>query len=259
MKSGPGCIQGYNGQIIVNQDGFILVPLLSNSPVDYRLLQPSFEKLKETAELTGISIKYLQLLTDAGYWSYDNYQYMKTQDIGFLCSTCHEPNIFNIRGIERNLLDLDNISDQITNNQCSAPMLASIGDWCTKKLLSNDTLPTPASIAKGIMEVKMTPYASKRTYSKRKVIVEPAFGWIKENRGIRKLNRRGILHCQDEWSLICLTQNLRKVCSSGSIKKLKELILQKKQEIYKHLSLVVGTLYHKKKLFARSTLPDCYA
>jgi len=50
VKSGPGCIQGYNGQIIVNQDGFILEPLLSNFPVDYRLLQPSYERLKEIAE-----------------------------------------------------------------------------------------------------------------------------------------------------------------------------------------------------------------
>jgi len=30
------------------------------------------------------------------------------------------------------------------------------------------------------MEVKMTPYASKRTYSRRKVIVEPVLGWIKK-------------------------------------------------------------------------------
>jgi len=31
--------------------------------------------------------------------------------------------------------------------------------------------------------------------------------------------------------LICLTQNLRKVCSRGELKKFRELILQKKQEI----------------------------
>ena len=256
MKSGPGCIQGYNGQIIVNQDGFILVPLLSNSPVDYRLLQPSYERLKQIADLTGVSIEYLQLLTDAGYWSYENYLYMKMQDIGFLCSTCHEPDIFQIRGIERNLLDLDNISELIMNDQCSTPTLASIGDWCTKNLLSNDTLPTPASVAKGIMEVKMTPYASKRTYSRRKAIVEPVFGWIKENRGIRKLQRRGILHCQDEWSLICLTQNLRTVCSRGSMKKLRELILLKKQGIHKSLGVFVTGLRQKKMLFGRSTLPN---
>ena len=65
----------------------------------------------------------------------------------------------------------------------------------------------------------------------KKTIVEPAFGWIKENRNIRKLQRRGTSHYQDEWSLICLTQNLRKVCSRGDLKKFRDLILQKKQNI----------------------------
>jgi len=231
MKSGPSCIQGYNGQIIVNQDGYILVPFLSNSPVDYRLLQPCYERLEEIAQLTGLSLEYLNLLTDAGYWSYENYLYMKQQDIGFLCSTCHEPDIFSIRGLERSLLELERISDQLFDGICSIPTLASIGDWCTRNLIQDDNIPTPASIAKGIMEVTMTPYGAKKTYSQRKTIVEPAFGWIKENRNLRKLQRWGISHCQDEWSLICLTQNLRKVCSRGELKKFRELILQKKRHI----------------------------
>jgi len=231
MKSGPGCIQGYNGQIIVNQDGYILVPFLSNSPVDYRLLQPCYERLEEIAQLTGLSLEYLNLLTDAGYWSYENYLYMKQQNIGFLCSTCHEPDIYSIRGLDRSLLELERISDQLFDGICSIPTLASIGDWCTRNLIQDDNIPTPASIAKGIMEVTMTPYGAKKTYSQRKTIVEPAFGWIKENRNLRKLQRWGISHCQDEWSLICLTQNLRKVCSRGELKKFRELILQKKRDI----------------------------
>lgn len=187
MKSGPGCIQGYNGQIIVNQDGYILVPFLSNSPVDYRLLQPCYERLEEYAKLTGLSLEYLILLTDAGYWSYENYLYMKKQNIGFLCSTCHEPDVFSIRGLERSLLELDRISDQLYDGICSIPTLASIGDWCTRNLFTDDNAPTPASIAKGIMEVTLTPYGVKKIYAQRKAIVEPAFGWIKENRNIRKL------------------------------------------------------------------------
>ena len=149
MKSGPGCIQGYNGQIIVNQDGYILVPFLSNSPVDYGLPQPTYEKLIEIFELTGISLEYLKLLTDAGYWSYENYLYMKKQKIGFLCSTCHEPDVFNIWGIERNLFDLDNIADLISNFHAISPTLASIGDWCMKNLLSDDIPSTPLPLQRG--------------------------------------------------------------------------------------------------------------
>jgi len=259
MKSGPGCIQGNNGQIIVNQDGYILVPLLSNSPVDYRLLQPCYEKLKEIAQLSGLSLESLKLLKDAGYWSYENYFYMRQQNIEFLCSTCHEPDIFSIRGLERRLLELDNIVDQLYDGICSIPRLASIGDWCTRNLCTDDTVPTPSSIAKGIMEVIMTPYAAKKTYSRRKVIVEPVFGWIKGNRNIRKLQRRGTAHCQNEWSLICLTQNLRKVCSRGELKKFRELILQKKQDIMcnKGVGITIPySIFSERLSFMRGMIKD---
>jgi len=85
------------------------------------------------------------------------------------------------------------------SDPCSMPILVTIVDWCMRYRLTNETLPTPAYVAKGIMEVKMTPYTSKRTYVKRKVIIELVFGWIKQNRGIRTINRRGVVHCQDEW------------------------------------------------------------
>ena len=245
MKSGPGCIQGYNGQVIVNQDGYILVPFLSNLAVDYGLLQPCYERLEEIAQLTGLSLEHLILLTDAGYWSYENYLYMRQQNIGFLCSTCHEPDIFSIRGLERSLLDLDRISNQLYDGICCIPTLASMGDWCSRNLINDDNYPTPASIAKGIMEVIMTPYGAKKLYAQRKAIVEPAFGWIKENRNIRKLQRRGTSHCQDEWSLICLTQNLRKVCSRGELKKFRELILQKKQEIIGNKGVRISIPYSR--------------
>ena len=40
-----------------------------------------------------------------------------------------------------------------------------------ENFLSDDISPTPASIAKGIMEDNMTPYASKRIYSLRKLLL----------------------------------------------------------------------------------------
>ena len=120
-----------------------------------------------------------------------------------------------------------------------------MGDWCSRNLINDDNYPTPASIAKGIMEVIMTPYGAKKLYAQRKAIVEPAFGWIKENRNIRKLQRRGTSHCQDEWSLICLTQNLRKVCSRGELKKFRQLILQKKQEIIGNKGVGISIPYSR--------------
>lgn len=52
-------------------------------------------------------------------------------------------------------------------------------------------------------------------YSKRKYIVEPVFGQIKEARGFRRFLLRGMQNVTAEWDLICLTHNLLKLFRSG--------------------------------------------
>jgi transposase len=52
---------------------------------------------------------------------------------------------------------------------------------------------------------------AQRTYSKRKESVEPVFGQIKENRGIRASLLRGLAAVKGEWKLICLTHNVLKL------------------------------------------------
>ena len=48
-------------------------------------------------------------------------------------------------------------------------------------------------------------------YSKRKVVVEPVFGQIKQARGFRQFLLRGVKKVSAEWWLICLTHNLLKL------------------------------------------------
>lgn len=51
-------------------------------------------------------------------------------------------------------------------------------------------------------------------YRKRKQIVEPVFGQIKQARGFRQFSMRGLMKCQCEWALVCLTHNLLKLFRS---------------------------------------------
>jgi len=53
--------------------------------------------------------------------------------------------------------------------------------------------------------------AGQRIYSKRKESIEPVFGQIKENRGIRAFLLRGLEAAKGEWKLICLTHNILKL------------------------------------------------
>ena len=61
------------------------------------------------------------------------------------------------------------------------------------------------------MRWKLRTQEGRDLYARRKVIVEPVFGQIKEARGIRRLLLRGLEAARAEWQLICLTHNLLKL------------------------------------------------
>lgn len=65
------------------------------------------------------------------------------------------------------------------------------------------------------MRRKLADPAGRAVYAKRKAIVEPVFGQIKQARGMRQFSFRGLAKVQAEWSLVCLTHNLLKIFRSG--------------------------------------------
>jgi transposase len=69
------------------------------------------------------------------------------------------------------------------------------------------------------MTRKLQTKKGRETYSKRKQIVEPVFGQIKETRGFRRFLLRGLENVSAEWDLICLTHNLLKLFRSGRMLK----------------------------------------
>jgi len=65
--------------------------------------------------------------------------------------------------------------------------------------------------AKELARRKLSTIRGRTIYAKRKVIVEPVFGQIKQARGFRQFLLRGITKVKGEWSLICTTHNLLKL------------------------------------------------
>jgi transposase len=51
----------------------------------------------------------------------------------------------------------------------------------------------------------------RRRYARRKAIVEPVFGQIKQGRGYRQFLLRGMRQVRGEWALICTTHNVLKL------------------------------------------------
>jgi hypothetical protein len=75
-------------------------------------------------------------------------------------------------------------------------------------------IPASATV-KERMSRKLRTIKGRCTYSKRKQVVEPVFGQIKQARGFRQFLFRGLEKVEAEWDLICLTHNLLKLFRSG--------------------------------------------
>jgi hypothetical protein len=65
------------------------------------------------------------------------------------------------------------------------------------------------------MRRKLLTQRGRTVYAKRKAVVEPVFGQIKQARGLRQFLLRGLEQVQAEWELWCLTHNLLKLHRFG--------------------------------------------
>ena len=62
-----------------------------------------------------------------------------------------------------------------------------------------------------MMRHRLRTVEGRETYARRKAIVEPVFGQIKEAQGFRRFLLRGMEKVSGEWSLVCTTHNLLKL------------------------------------------------
>jgi len=74
-------------------------------------------------------------------------------------------------------------------------------------------LPTQRSRAQATarMRRRLQRKHGRQTYKKRKHIVEPVFGWIKQVLGFRAFSVRGFAKVTGEWFLVCLAVNLKRM------------------------------------------------
>ena len=63
----------------------------------------------------------------------------------------------------------------------------------------------------GAMRFKLRQPDARRRYARRKAIVEPVFGQLKEARGFTTLSLRGLARAAGEYLLACLAHNLGKL------------------------------------------------
>ena len=54
-------------------------------------------------------------------------------------------------------------------------------------------------------------------YRRRKVIVEPVFGWVKHFMGFRQFRLRGLTKVTGEWNIVCLALNVRRMWAMQTV------------------------------------------
>ena len=71
--------------------------------------------------------------------------------------------------------------------------------------------PNPAHVASQRMTDRLQSAVGRARYRRRKAIVEPVIGWIKEVLGFRRFSLRGVATARGEWNVVRLAVNLKRL------------------------------------------------
>jgi hypothetical protein len=165
-------VQGYNAQAVVTENQVVVAAALTRQANDLQQLQPMLQAVDQTLRAADIQDRPATLLADSGYWSIAN-----------LTSIPDAPELL------------------------AWPSTTS----CTGKP-RKDGKPS-GSRSDGLRAAMLTSLTSevgRARYATRKQTVEPVFGQLKEQQGVRRFLRRGLAACDAEWKL-CGTHNLLKL------------------------------------------------
>ncbi len=166
--------QSYNCQIAVDDKAQVIIAAdVTQEANDKQQLKPMVKQIRAN---TGQRPR--KISADSGYFSEDNIEHLKEQNI--------EPYIAT--GREK-------------HNSSKGPALRG---RIPKHLTTRER-----------MQRKLRTIKGRATYSKRKGIAEPVFGQIKGARGFRQFLLRGLEAVRREWRIICTAHNILKLFRSG--------------------------------------------
>ena len=178
-----GYFQGYNVQAVTTREQIIVAAEVTRAATDMHELQPMIETTNCNLQALGAGPAGV-LLADAGYYS--------------------EANIQQATGSGPELL-VATRSDRRRRASAAPP---------------RGRIPAGLSVRQR-MDRKLATKRGQRLYERRRWMVEPVFGDVKENRGIRRFMRRGIAACSSEWKLIAATHNLKKLYRRATTRSLR--------------------------------------
>jgi transposase len=184
----------YNGQVMVDEEAQIIVAAdVTSAANDKQQAIPLATQTLENLEAAGIETPKnddgtdakIPMSADSGYFSETNVDGLDAE--GF------DPFIATGRQKHNQPQTVETSSEPAPNNPADA----------------SGSKPELTPTEK--MAEKLRTPDGKERYAKRKHIVEPVFGQMKQARGFRQFLLRGLDKVKGEWNLMCLTHNLLKI------------------------------------------------
>jgi len=218
MSTARGLIQGLNGQIIVTEDQYIIAAALTDEQDDKKQLVPMLEELEDLFLSTQSSEKPHTILADAGYYSYENMSAEERFGINFLIPPSKERKIRDYVLDEGNISRLEQVCCMVGDGVVmTIAELASIGTFVWQAFFNREKIATNQEISKRIMEARVKSPSGREVYRKRKYMVEPVFGDIKQNGGFRRFSMKGKKKCEGEFFLAAISHNVKKIFNNNKI------------------------------------------
>ena len=163
-----------NAQVLVDESQLIIAADVMPQANDVRQVAPLLEQMEANFQAAEITQRPKDFVADAGYYSDDNTQCVRSHDMVPYIATQRLKHHEELPPVPRG-----RIPRSLTPKQRMARTLR------TKN--------------------------GRATYKKRKGQVEPVFDQIEQAGGFRQFALRGIAKMQAEWQLVCLTHNLLKL------------------------------------------------
>lgn len=174
MKSKAGWIQGYNAQLMVNEQGVIVAEAVSNQSNDSPQLGAMLTATEASLEAAGVTMALCRpavFSADAGYCSEANLALLQERGIDAYVATGRERH--GRGGI--------------------------------------DPQGRPRAPLRTAMRAKLQTEAGRAVYARRKCITEPVHGLIKRVQGFRQFLLRGVDKVRPEFTLVATAYNVLKL------------------------------------------------
>lgn len=169
-----------NAQAVANDHQIILAADVTDQTNDKRQVVPMVDQARTNLEAAGVTQPIGAAVIDSGYYSEAN------------------ATVLQAHGID--------------------------GYIATERLKHHEEIPEaprgriPAHLSpKQRMARKLRTKKGRATYAKRKGIIEPIFGQLKQVLGFRQFSLRGLASMRGEWRLMCTVHNLLKLWRAGQV------------------------------------------